>query len=283
MVIVVGKGPAGISAAIYIKRANIPVTVIGKDEGALSKAHKIDNYYGFPNGTDGKELIKSGIQQFENLGGSIVNDQIVSITFGDKGFIVKTPSAQFDADAVILATGTSRNTPNIKNLKQLEGKGVSYCAVCDGFFYKGKDICVLGNAEYALSEAKELLPIVNNATIITNGTDATVEFPENIKVIDKKIQNIDGETNVTGVTFEDGSSINTSGIFVAVGTASTVDLAKKLGVVTEGTALKVNSDMSTNVPGIYGAGDCTGGLLQVAKAVSDGAIAAASVIKFLRK
>ena len=165
----------------------------------------------------------------------------------------------------------------------MEGHGVSYCAICDAFFYRGKDVAVLGSGDYAMHEAMELLPVVGSVTILTNGAELTAPLPEGAKVDTRKISAFTGNGIVEQVVFEDGSSLATSGVFVAVGVAGSADLAKKLGAATEGNKILVNDKMQTNIPGLYAAGDCIGGLLQIAKAVSDGAVAGTSIVAEIRK
>ena len=162
-VIVVGSGPAGITASIYAKRRNLSVLIISKNESALQKTDKIENYYGFPNGTTGKELYENGIKQAQNLGIELIEDEIVSLKFLNT-FELETVNSKYEAKSVILATGANRNSSKINGIKEFEGKGVSYCAVCDAYFFKGKDVAVLGSGNYAISELQQLKPIVKSVT-----------------------------------------------------------------------------------------------------------------------
>ena len=281
-VIIIGSGPAGISASLYIARANKKVAVIGKNEGALSKTELIENYYGFPEPISGKQLIANGIAQAKRLGVEVMDKQVVSLSFDGKKFTVSADT-DYTANAVILATGVAKNIPNIKGIRDFEGKGVSYCAICDGFFFRKKAIGVIGAGEYALHEANVLLNVTDDLTVFTNGKTPEVAFPENVKVITEKIEEIKGEKTVSAILLESGKSVPVSGIFVAEGIAGSFDLAKKVGVLTDGKKIIVNEQMQTNVPGLFAAGDCTGGLLQIAKAVHDGAVAGTECIKFLNK
>lgn len=281
-VVIVGNGPAGISAALYTKRSGIDTVIIGKDNGALEKAHKIENYYGFEEPVSGKKLIHSGIEQARRIGVRFEHDEVVGIEYGN-GLVVKTTSGVEEADAVILATGTGRTTPKVKGLMEFEGRGISYCATCDGFFHKGRDVAVLGNSEYALAEAKALLPIVNSVTIVTNGTVPIDKIPPEIKVITTEIKKVDGTDALERILFADGNSITISGLFIAVGVAGSSDLAKKLGAGVDGKKIVVDENMQTNIPGLYAAGDCTGGMLQISKSVYEGARAGSEAAKYLRK
>jgi thioredoxin reductase (NADPH) len=281
-IVVIGSGPAGITAAIYAARAGMDALVIGRDKGSLEKAGTIENYYGFPEPISGEELIQNGIDQAKKLGVKIADDEVVGLQFGEK-LVVKTKEASYEADAVILATGSSRKKPEIKGLNDLEGKGVSYCATCDAFFYRQKDVAVLGDGEYALSEAKELMHVAKSVRILTNGSKLRTEVSGGITVSEKEIECLEGSEHLECVRFKDGSQVSVSGAFIAMGVASSGDLARMMGIVTEKSAILVNENMETNVPGVYAAGDCTGGWLQVSKAVYEGARAGSSAVKYIRK
>ena len=284
-VIVIGSGPAGISASLYLKRSGkIDVTVISKGMGALEKAEKIENFYGFEKAVTGAELHQRGVEGAKNLGIRFAEEQVVSLGFDDNFKpVVETDKNQYPADAVLIATGASRKSPNIKGLKEFEGKGISYCAVCDAFFFCYINVAVLGNGEYALHEAMILAETSKSVTILSNGSDVNIEVPENIGIIKKKIISINGENTVQSVTFDDGDVLETSGIFVALGVAGSVDLARKIGIEVSENKIVVNEDMQTNIPFIFAAGDCTGGVMQVSKAVADGARAGLAMINFLKK
>lgn len=292
-VFIIGKGPAGISAALYTIRAGFSTVVTGKDMGALGKAERIDNYYGFAEGITAGELFENGIKGAQRLGVEVLSEEVFDIVWENDLYRITTDQGIHEAKAVILASGTSRKAPPINGLKDREGKGVSYCAVCDGFFFRQKEVCVIGNGRYAVSEALHLTPTSSKVTILTNGReleeDAQALLQEaieggtaNLAVEKAKIAEITGDPMVDGVLLETGDKLALNGVFVAEGTASATDLARKLGVAGPDGKLMLNDDMSTYVPGFFAAGDCTGGLLQVAKAVSDGAIAGTAAGKFLR-
>lgn len=280
-VIIIGAGPAGISASLYLIRAKKSILVISKDNSSLKKAEKIDNYYGLESLT-GKELFDRGIKQAKELGVNIVKEEVISIDFEDIGkFKVITENKEYISKNVIIATGTSRKTPNVKGIKEYEGKGVSYCAICDAFFYKNKDVAVIGSGNYAIHEAKTLKDVANSVSILTNGEQVVQnrdESLQNFDINEKRIKEVRGFNKVEEIDFDDNTSKKVSGVFIAMGTASADDLAKKIGVVLKNNSIQVDENMQTNVKGIYACGDCTGGLLQINKAVYEGAKAALHII-----
>ena len=281
-VILVGHGPAAVSAALYLRRANKTAALIGKDFGALEKAEKIENYFGLSAPLSGIELAKTGLEQAKALGADIIEDEIFDISWmGD--FTLTGKKQSYQAKAVVIACGSARKTLPIKGMAEHEGKGVSYCAVCDAFFYRGKTVGVLGAGEYALHELEHLLNVVEKAYLFTNGEPAPELLPEKTTAVTEKIVEVCGETIVDSVLLQNGEKIPLSGLFVALGSASAADFARKLGVPVENGVILVDEKMRTMVEGLFAAGDCIGGLKQVATAVAEGAQAAMSVIAFLNK
>ena len=281
-IVIIGSGPAGVSAALYAARAGVQTTVLTKGPGALDRAELIQNYYGFAEPITGAELERRGIEGAKAVGVEFVTTEAVGLTYTDK-LTVETLAGDFPADAVILATGASRAAPRIPGLAGLEGHGVSWCAVCDAFFYRGKDVAVLGSGAYALHEVQALLPVVKSVSLLTNGMPLTAEFPPEVTVYPQKVEAVLGETVVTGVQLSGGVQLPVSGVFVALGVAGSTALARKIGAEVDGNRIVVDEKMQTTVPGLYAAGDCTGGLLQVAKAVYEGAQAGTEAAKALRK
>lgn len=281
-VIIIGAGPAGISASIYAKRGNLNVLVIYNDKSSLEKAEKIDNYYGFEKGIYGNKLYQDGINQAKNLGVDIKNEEVIKIEFEEIGYSVTTLEGKYKSKTIILATGNKKNTPNIKGIKEFEGKGISYCAICDGFFYKDKDVAIIGSGNYAISETNDLINITKQITILTNGCKVPEIRADNVKINEKEIKEIRGENRAEEIEFTDNSRLKTEGIFIAEGIAGSLEFAKKLGIITKNNKIIVNEKMETNVPGIYACGDCTGGLLQISKAVYEGTVAGLETIKYLK-
>ena len=290
-VIIIGAGPAGISAALYLARGNMNPLLIYDGTGALEKAEKIENYYGLSTPLSGSELFETGLSQAKALGVRTVEAQVLGLG-GFDTFEIKTTEGIFESRSVILATGGKRKAPQIPGLKEFEGRGVSYCAVCDAFFYRGKDVAVLGNSDFALHEAEELSNTAGSVTIYTDGQEPDFSREPSMEVNTMKIQAIEGDGEVSGIRLggeveaedtESGAFKEAEGVFVALGTAGSGELARQIGAgLTEKGNIQVNSDMETTVPGLFAAGDCTGGLLQIAKAVYEGAQAGISAGKYVR-
>lgn len=279
--VIVGQGPAGVSAALYLQRAGLQTVLVGGGPGGLAKAERIDNYYGLP-AISGSDLHAAGVAQARALGAELAEDQVVGVEYDGAAFTLVGSKDRYTGRAILFATGAARVTPPIPGLKDLEGQGVSYCAVCDGFFYRGREVAVLGNGDYALHEAGELLPLAARVTLLTDGKPAPENLPDGLAVDTRPIDHLEGSP-LQAVHFKEGDPLPVAGLFVALGVASAADLAKKIGIFTEGQYIKVNEKMETNFPGIYAAGDCVGGLLQVAKAVGEGAVAGTAMVQYLRK
>ena len=281
-VIIIGAGPAGISASLYTRRANLKTLVLYSDKSSLEKTDKIENYYGFEDGIDGKELYFSGIKQTEKIETDVKKEEVVNIVNEDKKFSITTSKNKYMSKVVILATGNKKNKPQIDGIDRLEGKGRSYCAICDGFFYKNKSVAVLGNSKYALSEVNDLINVVKDITVLTNGKDKPEIRDDRIKLETKKIKEIEGKEKVEKIKFEDGSKMNIDGIFIAEGVAGSAEFAKKMGAFIKQNKIIVNENMETNIKGLYACGDCTGGILQISKAVYEGTVAGLQAIKYLK-
>lgn len=288
-IIIIGSGPAGISSALYTLRAGIKTTIISTGKSALDTAKEVENYYGFTNPITGPTLLADGIAQAKRLGAEIITDattgEIVAIEEDDKGegFIVKTLKTSYNARVAILATGSSRTKPKWEGIDTYDGMGVSYCAVCDGFFFRGKDVAVAGNGAYALHEAQALLPIVGSVTLCTDGLPLTAEFPKEIKIVDTSVASLGGDGAISSIKFKDGTSLDISALFVAMGTAGSSELAKAVGADVKNNDIVVDSNMCTSIPGLFAAGDCTGGMKQIAKAVYEGAVAGTQAVKIIQK
>lgn len=281
-IIIIGAGPAGISASLYAVRANKKVLVLYDDKSSLEKTDKIENYYGFENGISGKDLYKAGIKQAENIGAYVKKEEVIKIEMiseNDYNFLVNTSNNSYKSKVVILSTGNKKNKPKITGIDKFEGKGISYCAICDGFFYRNKDVAVIGSGNYAISETNDLINIAKNITIFTDGEEAPNFRADNVKIETRGIKEIIGNDKIEKVELTDGTDIKVDGIFIAQGVASSTDFAIKLGALVKNDRIIVNDKMETNIKNLYACGDCTGGLFQVSKAVYEGTIAGLSAIR----
>ncbi len=285
--IIIGKGPAGVSAALYTVRANMKTLVFGTQSSALTKAGSIENYYGFSQPISGKRLLEEGESQLKRIGGDIREEEVVGIE-KEKHFIVKTTKETYEAVSVLIATGQKPAGVKIQNLKKFEGRGISYCTTCDGFFYRGKKVGVLGFKDFALHEAKELLAFTNGITVFTNGQETefskdSLTLKGKFAINEKPIRSFEGEEFLEKLVFEDGTEFPLDGIFIAYDSASSITFALKMGILVENQAIVVNQNQETNIEGLYAAGDCTGVFRQISVAVGQGAIAGRQMIEYVRK
>lgn len=289
-VVIIGGGPAGVSASLYTARANLKPILIENGPGGLAKAEKIENYYGLETPLTGKDLYERGLNQARTLDVRVMHTQVLGIS-GFDTFTVQTTDGDIETKSVILTTGSKHAVPKIPGLKELEGRGVSYCAICDAFFYRGKEVAVLGNREFALHEAVVLKNTAAKVTIFTDGQKPEFTIDPSIEVNTSKILSIEGTDGVTGLTLqsENGTAkdplfCHVDGVFVALGNAGSSEIARQMGAeLTDKGNIRVNEKMETTIPGLYAAGDCTGGLLQVSKAVYEGAQAGLSAGQYVRK
>ena len=292
-ILIIGSGPAGQSAAIYGARAQLKTAIFGDPKkGNLYKSHVIANYLGFPKSISGPELSDLGMEQAKNFGAEHFRNEIIDIKINDDmTFGVKDDGQQtFSAKTLIIATGQSFTLSGIKNEQELTGKGVSYCVVCDGFFFKGKKVAVIGSGNYAAEEALQLLAYTKDVTVLSHGKDFSYseEFKKELEAAGVKtqktvrIKEIDGAGKAEKLVMTDGTEMPVEGVFMAVGVAGATAFAKKLGLEINGNYIKTDAEGKTNIPGIFAAGDCTGSPAQVASSVGSGCNAALSAIKLLR-
>lgn len=274
--IVIGNGPSGVSAAIYLKRFNLDVLIIGKDNGSLMANTPIENYYGIES-ILGNDLIEKGIMQAKRLNIEVVKDEVISIETGSE-FKIMTPNHQYASKSVYLACGKSRNKLKIDHLDEYVGRGISYCAICDGFLYRKKRIGIIGAGEYMKSELAILRRFSDDITIFTNGE---IMQSEN-HVVTEKIVRFFGENKLEGIITET-NTYHLDACFIANGSASGVSFAKHLGILLDDNDEIIVNEYQTNIEGIFAGGDIIKGLKQIAKAVSDGACAAIEINKYLRR
>ncbi len=286
-VIIIGKGPAGISASLYTVRAGLKTLVIGQDNSALKKADRIENYFGFSEPVSGQYLLEQGIKQAQRLGVKFSDNEVIAIEKGEY-FDIYTTDQNYSCKAVLLATGQKIVKVKIDRLAEFEGNGVSYCTTCDGFFYRGLKVGLVGYKDYVIHEALELEPLTKNITIYTNGnqlelTEKYKKLASHFSINDKLIKGIDGKEVIESICFQDGTQENIDGLFIAFDSASSIDFARKLGVITSKNSVVVDEKQQTNLKGLFAAGDCTGGIKQVSTAVGQGALAGKQMIAYIRE
>ena len=283
--LVIGHGPAGCSAALYLCRAGLSAAVVGKDGGALERAEKIENFYGLGRPLSGADLLETGRRQCAALGADLREDEALSLEWLEAGGyqVGLAEGGAVLTRAVLLATGRAKRAPNIEGIRAFEGRGVSYCAVCDAFLYRGRAVAVLGGGAYAQHEMEALLPLAKRVTLLTNGTEPEFDPPPKVEVRTARLLRLEGEGKLAGAQLESGPAEPLDGLFVALGSASAGDLARKLGLRLKDGAIPVNEKQETELPGLYAAGDCTGAFAQVAFAVAEGARAGMEMAQYLRK
>ncbi len=288
--LVIGMGPAGLQAAIHAARKKVTTLVVGKESGSALYGAHIENYFGVSGPMDGEKMLKVGMDQARSSGASIIRANAVSAEVHDGRFSITLESGEVvDAESVILATGISRKKLGVPGEKELFGKGVSYCAVCDCNFYKGVPVMVIGDeseaaisAEFMTKYASEVYWSLKNPDV--NESLMSRVATAGVKVLNVRPLSIEGTDKVTSVIMEDGSTIQVNGVFIELGARSSIDLAMDMGVMPEvDDTLKVSYNCMTSVPGVFACGDVTGKPWQVAKAVGQGAVAGLSVADYLKR
>ncbi|HSB30486.1 MAG TPA: thioredoxin-disulfide reductase [Candidatus Sulfobium mesophilum] len=294
-VVIIGAGPAGLTAAIYTERSGLKSIVIEKANigGQVAVTPVVENYPAFTR-IAGKTLMDMMAQQAINYTDIHDGEEVLDIMKKDDVFEVITNKARYSAKAVLIAAGVESKKLDVPGEKQYQGRGVSYCAACDGYFFKdGKKVIVVGGGNTAATEALYLKNIGVDVTVVHRRDKLRAEqilqqslADNRIPIIWNSIVNeIKGEKLVTHVALENltdksVSTLNVDGVFIAIGYVPNNELANKLGVDTDEEGyVKVDHAHRTNVPGIYAAGDITGGFKQIVTAVGQGAAAAMSIFE----
>lgn len=294
VVVVVGAGPAGLQAALFLARADLRTIVLGDIEDSdLEKGKVIANYFATVEEPSGIEMLRNGVEQVERYGGEIEEEEVVDAEpRGDgDGFIVETDEQnRYGCDALLIASGKPVKQAGITNEEAFTGNGIHSCASCDGPLYKDQKLVVVGNGNHAAQEALDLLPHTDDLTIYSQGTewamaDAFVEKleDEGVAMEEKKVAGVDGDETVNQITFDDGSTEEVDAVFVAVGKASGISFGEKLGLVLDGGDVKIDRKTGkTSVRMVWAAGDVTGAYPYAAAAAGAGCNAAMSIIHTLR-
>ena len=298
-VIVIGSGPAGCTAALYLARANlIPLVLEGiQPGGQLTITTDVENYPGFPEGILGPKLMELMRQQAERFGAVFRMEQVDSVKLAAQPFEVITDSRHYEAEAVIIATGASAMQLGLPSEKALQGFGVSYCATCDGFFFKNKEIVVVGGGDSAMEEATFLTKFASRVTIVHRREEfraskvmsaRALANPKVDVIWNTTVAEVHGDDAVSGVTLNDvrtdeSRTFAADGLFVAIGHDPNTALFRgKLALDDEGYITVAEPRTATSVPGVFAAGDVTDRTYrQAVTAAGQGCKAAIDAERFL--
>ena len=298
-VVVVGAGPAGITAAIYLKRGGFNPILIEKmmPGGKVSLTHKIDNYPGFSS-IGGSDFANNLMEQLMQNEIEITFDEVIGVSRKDVGFSVKTLSTCYDADAVIVSTGTIERKLGIPGEKEFFAKGVSTCAVCDGGFFKGQPMAIIGGGNSALEEALYLTSLTEKVYVVHRRNEFRadkilvdkIKKDSHIEILTPYVPvEIKGDKKVKSLVLEHVETkelleIELNAIFAYIGADANSSFVSIPEVLNEKGYIITNSEMETTVPGLFACGDCISkNLRQVVTACGDGAVAAMSAVHYLNK
>lgn len=287
-VVIIGSGPAGVQAAIHASRRKVSVLVAGKAAASAAAGTEMDNYFGTWR-VSGDALIAEGVRQAESTGAVFLGQNVISASRdGDAFRLGLEDGTVVTARSVIIATGISRKKLGIPGEKELFGKGVSYCAVCDCNFYRGRRAVIVGNESEAAVSAEMMTGYASETSWVAwdvQANPALVAKAEaaGVRMYRSKPKAILGEGKVESLELEDGTLIPTDGVFIELGARSSADLAMDLDVMPEmDDTIKVDCDCATGVPGVYACGDVTGRPWQVAKAVGQGCVAGTNAAAYAK-
>lgn len=269
--VIIGSGPAGLSAAIYAARGGLdPLVISGRAAGGqLMLTTDVDDYPGFPDGIQGPELMMKMRAQAERFAVRFIDEDVESVKFSQKPFVIKTETQEIKSQTVIVATGAQASWLGLESETRLRGRGVSACAVCDGFFFKGKNIIVVGGGDTAMREAQHLSKTASKLYVVHRrdqfrAQKALVDLvtsKENVEVLyDSVIDEILGEDKVSGVKLKNVKTGETTempigAVFVAIGHKPSTDFLKGELELDEKGYIKVTDEVFSSVPGIFIAGD----------------------------
>lgn len=295
-IIVIGGGPAGTSAAIYASRGKLRTLVLDKDmgQGAMGGEHLIANFPGFPEPIRAEELLLRMRKQAENLGAEFVQDKVVYTDFRNDVKLVASPKEQYRSKAVVLATGSMGREPSLKGEGEFLGRGVAYCAICDGPYFEGKEVAVTGQVDRVHDElelisryASRIYFIPPAGKLSDKELNRLSEF-EKVKVLkDRKVKEIAGSMRMEAVVLEgpEGEKrLEADGIFVYLqGSKPVVEFIADKMERGENGCISVNEDTSTSIPGVFAVGDVTcRKVRQISLAVGEGCRAALSAEAFIK-
>lgn len=284
--VIIGAGPAGMNAALYLKRAGIEPIIIERDVpgGEMLKTDKIENYLGFESISGGELALKMSIQ-LKDLGVNIIRDKVIKVSYDDK-FIVECEKEQYVSDYVIVATGRTPRKLGLRGEEELTGKGISYCAVCDGAFYRGREVAVIGGGDAALTEALYLADLCSKVYVVVRhnlrASDVLqnrVKAKENIIVLKNvNVNELKYDDKLSNVILDDGKTLPVSGMFIAIGGMPELSFLNEIDLEMKNGYILTNDKMESNIKGLYAVGDVRyKDYYQIVTAVSDGAVAALAI------
>jgi thioredoxin reductase (NADPH) len=298
--VIIGAGPAGLSASIYASRYGIRNVIIGEISGGLpNEAHEIGNWLGTESIT-GAEFVQKSIKHARSYGTEIIQAKVDLIEKGETGFTLNLNSGKkIMSKTVLLSMGNKHRKLGVPGEKELVGKGVSYCATCDGFFYRHKTVAVAGGNDSAVQAALFLSDISEKVYLIYRGENLRaenywvkkIEAKKNIRLIlSTNIKEIKGESKIELLVldnpYENSDILNVDGVFIEIGLAPNTDLARNMNIVQDEEGyIRIDADGKTTEQGIWAAGDITTGsnkLRQIVTAAAEGAIASESISRFLK-
>ena len=276
---IIGAGPAGLAAAINGVIRNKKVCVFGNDPTTsyIYKAERVDNYIGML-GVSGKTMVDEFVKHAKEMGVEIKNGKVLEIFPMGEYYTLNVSNEFVEAKTVIIATGITKSQL-MPGEDEFLGKGVSYCATCDGPLYKGKTVALIGDSEMAEEEVHYLSEVCGKVYYLPLYKEVG-NFNENVEVISDKPRAIEGESKVQRLKLMKGE-LEVEGVFIIKKSIPTTKLLN--GLEIENKAIKVNRMGETNLPGVYAAGDCTGRPYQVAKAVGEGSVAGLQAISYLHE
>lgn len=291
--IIVGAGVAGMTSAIYLKRSGINVAIFEKNYvgGQINKTYTIKNYPGFKE-IDGPTLAIAMSEQVKDLNVPIIYEEIINVDDNGEYKEIETNKQKYICSTIIIASGKKERHLNLENEKDLIGKGISWCATCDGNFFKGMDVAVVGGGNTAMEDALYLSNICNKVYIINRSNTfradsiliEQVEKKENIEIIrDKVVKKLIKQDNkLQGIFLNDGTKLEISGLFLAIGSDPVIEFLENVEIELDKNYIVVDNKMKTNIDGIYACGDIIKkDLYQIVTAAGEGATAANSVKDYL--
>lgn len=296
-VIIIGGGPAGITAGIYAVKRNMSTLIIEKTSigGQILLTNKIENYPGFHE-ISGIELSEGMEKQLRALGAEIVLDEVIELNLGSEIKTIITNENKYETKSIIIATGGEHRKLEVPGELEFSGRGVSYCAICDATFFRGKTVAVVGGGNTAVEDAVYLDSIAKKTYLIHRKDVLRADEAEQKKLTGSNVEILLNTVveEITGKNFVDSiktrdiktneiKNVEINGLFISIGIVPNLEIAKTAGIeLSPEGYIKTDENRETNIKGVFAAGDVTGGIMQIAKAVGDGCVAGLNTYKFVK-